>query len=60
MLSANQIVGFFDHQYFWKESVDILDLVHGDNHHGMVAYETATFLWVWPNVPLIKGTLMQI
>ena len=54
MLPTNQIVGFFDHKYFWKESIDILDLLHGDNPHGMVAYETATFLWVWPNVPLVK------
>ena len=22
---SNQNVGFFDHQYFWKESVDLID-----------------------------------
>ena len=24
-LSSNQISGFFDHQYPWKESIDLLD-----------------------------------
>ena len=27
MPSANQIVEFFDHEYLWKESIDILDFL---------------------------------
>ena len=23
-ISSNEIVGFFDHQFFWKEAIDIL------------------------------------
>ena len=29
---ANQIAVFFDHQFLWKESINILDFLHGDNH----------------------------
>ena len=25
MLSSNEIAGFFDHQYVWEESIDILE-----------------------------------
>ena len=32
MLSSNQNAVFFDHQYLSKESIDTLDLLHGDNH----------------------------
>ena len=28
----NQIAVFFDHQYLWRESIDILYFLHGDNH----------------------------
>ena len=33
----SQIAGFFDHQYLWKESVDILVSLHGVSHKGKVA-----------------------
>ena len=32
MLLANQIAVFFDHQFLWKESINILDFLHGDNY----------------------------
>ena len=31
-LLSNQIAGFFNNQYFRKESVDMLDFLHEDNH----------------------------
>ena len=38
-LSSNQIVGFFDHQ-FWKESTDILVFSNGDSYQGKAAPKT--------------------
>ena len=51
-LLFNQIAGFFDHQYLSKESICILDFLHGFNHQGKVASEIITFSWVWLGVPL--------
>ena len=45
---TNQISGFFDHQYFWKQSIDRLDFLPGGNHQGKVAPGTTSFGWVWP------------
>ena len=36
-LSSNQTSGFFEHQYLRKESIDIMDFLHGNNHQGKVA-----------------------
>ena len=47
MVSANQIPVFFNRQWVWKESIDLLDFLDGDNHHKLVASETITFGWVW-------------
>ena len=33
---------FFDHQYLWKESVDILIFLRGNNHQGKAESETNT------------------
>ena len=35
-LSYNQIAGFVDYQYLWKESLDILDFLHGGNQGNVV------------------------
>ena len=43
MLSTNQISAFSDHQYFWKESIEGLDSLDGDNHQRNVTSETNTF-----------------
>ena len=32
MLSPNQIEGFFDHQYLWKETINFLDFLHRDSY----------------------------
>ena len=45
MLSTIQIAVFFVHQHLRKESINTLDFVHGDNHQGKLASETATFGW---------------
>ena len=44
--STNQIAGFFDHQYLWKQSNDILDFLHGGNHQGKVTSGATTFFGV--------------
>ena len=44
MLLANQIVGLFDHQYLWKESIDFLDFLQGDNCQGKLASESTAFV----------------
>ena len=28
VLLSNQIAGFFDHQYLWKETINALDFLH--------------------------------
>ena len=55
VLSANQIAVFFDHQCLLKESIDLLDFLHGDNYQENVAFETTSFGWVWLVVPLIQS-----
>ena len=39
---SNQIAGFFDQQYHWKEPIDIFNFLHGDNHQGKVRSKTTT------------------
>ena len=34
MFLSNQIVGFFEPQYLLKESINILQVLHGCNHEG--------------------------
>ena len=55
MLSTNQIAGFFDQQYIRKESIDIVDFLHEDNHQGTAASKTATFGSMWLVKPLIQS-----
>ena len=43
MLSSNQIAGFFDSQYLWKDDMDIVDFFHEDIHTVEVASKTITF-----------------
>ena len=54
-LSLNQIPGFFDHQYLWKEFIDLLNFLHGSNHRGKLASETTNFGWVWSVVPYVQS-----
>ena len=34
-LSSNYIAGFFDHQYLWRESFNVVDFFHIDSHQEM-------------------------
>ena len=54
-LLSKQIAGFFDQQYLWKESVDILDDFHGDIHEGKVACEFTIYGWLKPGLLLVQS-----
>ena len=54
MLSTNQNAGFFDHQYLWKESSSVIVFLHVVSRQGKAPYETTTFAWVLPIVPLMQ------
>ena len=43
------------YQYLLKESIDILDFLHGDNHKKVVTSETTSFGWVWPVLILVQS-----
>ena len=45
-LAVSQIAAFFNHQYFWKESMGILDFLHEDNQRKTTS-ETITFGWMF-------------
>ena len=51
VLLFNDIAAFFDHQYFWKETSSILDLLHGDSYPVNVTCKITTFAKVWPGIP---------
>ena len=46
VLSFNKIVGFFAHQYFWKETTSALDFFLRDSNQGKIAYKSTTTGWV--------------
>ena len=54
MLSFSQIAKFFDHQYLWKESDDILDFLHGDSSGD------STYGRVWPRVSSQAETCLDV
>ena len=55
MFSASQIALSFDHQYLWKESINLLGLLNGDNHQREVASQTTSFGWVHPVKSLVQS-----
>ena len=53
--STNQITGFFDHQFLWEKSIDILVfLMHRVSHQGKIASEITTFDWILTSVSLVQ------
>ena len=42
------IVGLFDHQYFWKVSINVLVFLLGVSHQAQVASEPTIFGWFRP------------
>ena len=53
-LLSNHIAEIFDHQYFWKESSNILLFLHRDSHKRKLVSETTDFGWVWLVVLLVQ------
>ena len=52
VLSFNQIAGFFDHQYLWKECANVFDFLHGDIHQRKVTwYKAIIFDQMYLGVP---------
>ena len=52
---TNQIAVFFDHQYLWKELINKLDFLLGNNYQGKVEPEFTTFGLVCSVVPLVES-----
>ena len=50
MLLSNEIAGFFDPQYLLKESINMLQFLHGFSHQRKVASEATTFSSMWTGV----------
>ena len=48
MLSSSQIVKFFDHQYLWKGSDNVLDFLPGDRQQWMEIVLTVGFGQAYP------------
>ena len=48
MLLTNQIARFFDHQFFLRECMNIVDFLLEDIHLGEVASET--YFWLCPDI----------
>ena len=46
MFLANQIVGFCDHQYRWKEIISSLDFLHGDSYWRKISSKSAAVVSV--------------
>ena len=46
---SNQITWFFDHQYHWKKTRNILDFFHKHRCQRNIASKT-TAAWLWPSV----------
>ena len=42
---SGKIIGFFDHQYLWKETTNVLDFLHGDVNQRRAACKTTTADW---------------
>ena len=57
-LLSNQIAGFFDQQYHWKEPIDISDFLHGHYHQGKVARKTTNLIKVLSGVHLVQSDSM--
>ena len=54
MHPTNRIAVSYGHQYFWKESINILEFWLKDNHNGNLVSETTTDVWVELVVSLLQ------
>ena len=55
---SNQIVGFFDHQYLWKERSCVLNFLHRNSFQKKASYSTAVGC-VWPDMPSHAQTFFK-
>ena len=46
MILANQIVGFVNHQYIWKEPINVFDVLDRYSSQGRAAFKTTVVDWV--------------
>lgn len=46
MILVNQIVSFVNHQYLWKEPINVFDFLHRYSSQGRVASKTNVVDWV--------------
>ena len=61
MLSSNQIVRSFHHQYYlFKECTDLLDFLHGDIYRGKVTYEATASGYVCSDMPSHAQTSLNL
>ena len=55
MLSSNQIVRFFNHQYLQKKSVNLLDFFQADSDQWKWTYDYTNFSWVRSGFSVGRG-----
>ena len=54
-ISFSQIAGFLDHQYVYKESVNTIYFLHGDNHQHKEGSESTTSGWLLSVMLLVQS-----
>ena len=59
MLLTNQVVGFFNHQYFWKEAINVFDYLHRYRSQGRIASKITVVDWVVLGVPSYVQTFLN-
>ena len=50
MILSSQNVGLYDHQYLWKEYMNIFLFLHGDVHQEKITCEVTVFGWACPGM----------
>ena len=48
MLLSKKITGFFDQQYLWKLTANVLGFSHRHSNQVKIAFKTGTAGWVGP------------
>ena len=48
MLLSKKITGFFDQQYLWKQTANVLGFLHRDSNQEKIAFKISIAGWVGP------------
>ena len=56
---SNQIAGFLEQQYLWKDSIYTLDFLHGDLHQEIVSSKVQKVIFTTFN-PLVSGSNKKV